>query len=272
MFECVLNISEGRDVVVLDALERAAGSSLRDRHSDAVHHRSVFTLINEPRELVRDVRQLITLSFEHLDLSRHAGVHPRFGVVDVVPFVALVPEQRRDACVLRDETARWIVRDFAVPVFLYGPRDNSTERTLPQVRREAFVTLAPDDGPLVASPALGAVAVGCRDVLVAWNLWLSGVTFEQARELAAAVRQTFVRALAFRVGDEVQVSCNLLKIDEVRTSAVYDRVQSLLPLGGAIEHAELVGLAPRALLEAEEPSRWEQLGLTVRATIEARID
>ena len=269
MFECVLNIAEGRDVAVLDELDRAAGLSLRHRHSDSVHHRSVFTLINETGELMRDVHGLITLAFQRLDLSQHSGVHPRFGVVDVVPFVALAPEERRDACALRDATARWIARDFAVPVFLYGPGFPPGERTLPQVRREAFVTLAPDYGPRVPAPASGAVAVGCRDVLVAWNLWLSGVTLQQARALAAAVRQPFVRALAFRVGDQVQVSCNLLNVNEVRTSLVYDGVRDLLPLGGAIERAELVGLAPRALLEAEEPSRWEQLGLSASATIEA---
>ena len=270
MFECVLNISEGRDVAVLEELDRAAGVSLRDRHSDATHHRSVFTLINESSELVRDVRALITQAFQRLDLFEHSGVHPRFGVVDVVPFVALGSEQRLDACALRDATARWIAGEFAVPAFLYGPLSPLGERTLPRVRREAFVTLAPDYGPREPTPAWGAVAVGCRDVLVAWNLWLDGVSLARAREIAAALRQPVVRALAFRVGDQVQVSCNLLDTNQVRTSSVYDRVLALLPPGGAIARAELVGLVPRALLGAEVPSRWEQLGLRDSATIEAR--
>jgi len=89
LFECVVNIAEGRRLDVLDELDHAAGSSLRDRHSDAEHHRSVFTLIHHEPQLVNDVQHLISAAFERLDLRSHEGVHPRFGVVDVVPFVAL---------------------------------------------------------------------------------------------------------------------------------------------------------------------------------------
>jgi glutamate formiminotransferase len=106
---------------------------------------------------------------------------------------------------------------------------------------------------------------------VAWNLWLHNVTMDQARGIAAAVRQSDVRALAFEVGDDVQVSCNLLDVAVVRPSQVYDQVKALVPDGSGIERAELVGLAPAALLAAEEPSRWDELGLSEDATIEARL-
>ncbi|HEV2427955.1 MAG TPA: hypothetical protein VGS61_07030, partial [Acidimicrobiales bacterium] len=121
MFECVVNVSEGRDPALLEALTRACGPSLRDRHRDRYHHRSVFTLIDEPEPLTDSLRSLAGAAYQRLDLRRHDGVHPRFGVVDVVPFVALPGEAPEAACALRDDAAQWFASDQGVPVFLYGP-------------------------------------------------------------------------------------------------------------------------------------------------------
>ncbi len=270
MFECVINLSEGRDAPRLNALRATAGRSLRDLHADVFHNRSVFTLINEPNQLVLDVHALVGSAFTSLDLTRHEGVHPRFGVVDVVPFVALAPEAFDEAVALRDDTASWIADTFAVPVFLYGPVDD-VMRTLPEVRKSAFVTLAPDKGPKRPSATLGASAVGARTILVAWNLWLRGVGIDDAQAIARAIRRPEVRALAFQVGDEVQVSCNLVEPLAVGPSVVYDQVTSLLSPSGTIERAELVGLAPWSLLERESPARWTQLDLSTERTIESRL-
>ncbi len=162
----------------------------------------------------------------------------------------------------------WIADTFDVPVFLYGPVDGSI-RTLPELRKMGFRTLMPDKGPKSGSPTLGASAVGARNLLVAWNLWLRGVTLLEARAIAHAVRREEVRALAFQVGDLVQVSCNLVAPLIVGPSTVYDRVTSLLPLGGSVDRAELVGLAPRALLAKEDRSRWSELDLSEMRTIES---
>lgn len=270
MFECVINLSEGRDASLLVDLSASGGESLRDLHTDAFHNRSVLTLINEASRLASDVRALLGAAFTALDLRRHEGVHPRFGVVDVVPFVALDPEEALEAVTLRDETGAWIADTFHVPVFLYGPVDGGF-RTLPDVRKLAFRTLMPDLGPKSAPATLGASAVGARDLLVAWNLWLRGVTLGEARAIARAVRRNEVRALAFQVGDQVQVSCNLVAPLVVGTSVVFDRVTSLLPARGTVARAELVGLAPKALLEMEDRTRWSQLDLSEERTIEGRI-
>ncbi len=270
MFECVINVSEGRDLAVLDTFSRAAGASLRDRHHDAFHNRSVFTLINNGPDLVADVRALIDAVMSRLDLSRHQGVHPRLGVVDVVPFVALAPDTPEGAVRLRDETAQWVARTHGVPVFLYGPLPHG-ERTLPDVRARAFGDLEPDLGPAHADARRGAVVLGARPVLVAWNLWLTGVTLEQARAIARALRGPGVRALGLAVGDRVQVSCNLVDLERARPSDVYDRVAASLTPPGRIERAELVGLAPRSLLAREDSRRWAQLGLSEDATIESRL-
>jgi glutamate formiminotransferase len=270
VLECVVNISEGRDDDILERLSAAAGVSLRDRHSDGFHNRSVFTLINTTAELLRDVRNLVTAALGLLDLAEHEGVHPRLGVVDVVPFVALTPDLSATAIHLRDLCAQWIATSHQVPVFLYGALD-SGERTLPYVRAHAFKGLAPDYGPSRPDPRSGAVVVGARDVLVAWNLWLQGVNLERARLLAQLIRRPGVRALGLEVGDQVQVSCNLVDLALARPSEVYDHVSSHLRKGASIERAELVGLIPRSLLELEDPERWEQLGLSEDSTIESRL-
>jgi glutamate formiminotransferase / 5-formyltetrahydrofolate cyclo-ligase len=270
VFECVINLSEGRNTQLLRDLSATAGQSLRDLHADEFHNRSVFTLIDEPSQLTNDVRALLRGAFSTLDLTTHEGVHPRFGVVDVVPFVALEPDDAAGAVTLRDETATWIAETFNVPVFLYGPV-NGDIRTLPEVRKRAFRTLEPDLGPDTASATLGASAVGARDLLVAWNLWLSGVTLLEARVIARWVRHDEVRALAFQVGDHVQVSCNLIAPLVVGPSAVFDHVTKLLRGRGTVDRCELVGLAPRALLELEDPSRWSQLDLSEDRTIESRL-
>jgi glutamate formiminotransferase len=270
VIECVINISEGRSLTLLEALRAEAGPSLRDLHADSHHNRSVFTLINDTEPLTNDVHALITAAFDALDLVRHEGVHPRFGVVDVVPFVALNPDESARALELRDACAQWISESFDVPTFLYGPVEGST-RTLPEVRRRSFDGLDPDFGPPSASVKLGAVAVGERPILVAWNVWLSGVSRDETRAMAKAVRRPEVRALAFRAGDYTQVSCNLIEPMIVGPSIVYDEVASLLPDGGAVVRCELVGLVPRAVLENEEHTRWAQLGLSEDQTIESRL-
>ena len=270
MFECVINISEGRDVDVLDELCNASGSSLRDLHSDEFHNRSVYTLINEPLALVADAHSLIRAAYLRLDLTTHQGVHPRFGVVDVVPFVALETSQSNEAVRLRDEVAHWLAATYEVPVLLYGPLPDRTIRTLPDVRRSAFTSLAPDLGPPSASRELGCVAVGARPILVAWNLWLEGVTFNEARLIAKAIRRPAVRSLAFAVGNQVQVSCNIVDTERALPSQVYDQVQDLLGPGGLISRCELVGLVPNSLLEHEDPARWIELGLARETTIETR--
>src|SRR5256885_987430 len=115
MLECVVNVSEGRDQGTLDELAAACGSDLLDRHVDPDHHRSVFTLVGEEAP-----RALAAGAGARLDLRTHTGVHPRLGVVDVVPFVPLAGAGLHDAVVARDAFARWAGTELAVPCFLYG--------------------------------------------------------------------------------------------------------------------------------------------------------
>jgi glutamate formiminotransferase len=258
VLECVVNVSEGRRDETLTALAAAAGDDLLDLHADADHHRSVLTLAGEdaPRRVAR-------LAVARLDLRAHRGAHPRIGVVDVVPFVPFGDATTMtDAIDARDRFAGWAARELGVPCFLYGP-----ERTLPDVRRHAFGALAPDTGPSVPHPTAGAIAVGARPVLLAYNLWLVDPDLTTARAIASELRTAEVRALGLAVGDQVQVSCNLVAPHRVGPAEVYDRVADR----AAIARAELVGLAPRSVLDAVDPSRWDELDLAPDRTIEARL-
>ncbi|MGD9791997.1 MAG: glutamate formiminotransferase [Acidimicrobiia bacterium] len=262
MLEVVVNISEGRDLTMLEDWASRLSPACLDLHTDPDHHRSVFTLVGEfaPRLLAR-------LACEHLDLRRHRGVHPRIGVVDVVPFVPLVGSTMADAVAARDRFARWAWRELAVPSFLYGP-----ERTLPDIRRHAFVDLEPDVGTLPAHPSAGAMAVGARSVLVAYNLWLDRNDLALARTIASSVRSAAVRTLGLQVGSAVQVSCNLIDPGLVGPARVYDVVAAEAEQHGmSIARAELVGLIPKVVLDRIDPARWSELDLSPERTIEGRL-
>jgi len=273
-----VNVSEGRDRALLDALADACGASLLDLHTDADHHRSVFTLAGPgDADAVAAARSLAARAVERIDLRGHEGVHPRFGVVDVVPFVAL-DQPARHAVDAATSFARWIASELRVPAFLYGDADPA-HRTLPETRRDAFDRRAPDFGPASPDPRTGACAVGARPPLVAVNCRLDRDDIALARAIAHDVRERDgglpgVRALGFRLESVgvAQVSMNVTALGatgvEAACTAVRDHAGDA---GAAVTAVELVGLVPAA-----EERRWSAgfrawTGLGPGVTIEARL-
>jgi glutamate formiminotransferase len=278
--ECVVNVSEGRDDEVLRRLSAAAASTLVDLHRDPDHNRSVLTLAGRPDAVADAARALARVAVDLIDLSRHEGVHPRVGALDVVPFVPyalgdLPPRDLTVALELRDKFANWLGAELDVPSFLYGPLPGGGARSLPDLRRLAFAPpqeggLAPDFGPASPHPTAGATAVGARTVLVAYNVWVSSL--ETARAVAPRVRNEHVRVLALAVGQRAQVSCNLVDPALYGPARLYDAVAELVEeAGGSVEGAELVGLIPSAVLAKISPARYEELGLSPDATVESRL-
>ena len=268
VYECVVNISEGRDAATIADVAAAGGPLVLDVHSDPDHHRSVLTLAGQPSDLYEAVRALTRTAVSLIDLRNHAGVHPRFGAVDVVPWVALQgwplsPASLDEARAIRDRFAEWAGDSLGLPCFLYGD-----ERTLPELRRSAWSALRPDFGPDRPHPTAGAAAVGARPALVAYNVWLSEPDLENARQIAAELRGPRLRTLALRVGEHVQVSCNLIDPWRVGPGAVYDAVARR----AQVSRGELVGLMPRTVLDSEPDRRWPELGLSPTTTIEARLE
>ena len=262
MLECVVNISEGRRPELVRAIGAAARDDLLDVHSDPHHNRSVLTLVGE-----RAPRSVAKAAVEMLDLRSHDGVHPRIGVVDVVPFVPLGHATIADAVAARDRFATWAAEELGVPSFTYG-----SERSLPDIRRGAFTKLSPDHGPPEPHPTAGAMAVGARPLLVAYNVWLAEPDLDAARRVAGEVRGPHLRALGLQVGDRVQVSMNLIAPDLVGPAEATDAVSTRAQvIGHEVAGCELVGLVPKAVLDAVPPERWAELDLSADRTIEARL-
>ena len=263
MLECVVNVSEGRDAGVLAELSASVSGALLDVHSDPHHNRSVFTLVGEDAP-----RTLTTRCVETLRIDSHEGVHPRLGVVDVVPFVPLAGSTFADAVRARDEYAAWVAGTHGVPAFLYG-----TGATLPQLRREAWNGRLPDAGPAKPHPTAGAVCVGARTVLVAYNVWLDSPDPGPARRIAAAVRTGHVRTLGLVTGTHTQVSMNLIEPAAEGPAGVVDRIIPLAAQEGvAVLRCELVGLLPAGVLAGIPRERWNDLDVSESRTIEARLE
>jgi glutamate formiminotransferase len=257
---------------MLAELASECGPFLLDLHKDADHHRSVFTIAGGAEEVQLSVRALASAVVERVDVALHAGAHPRIGALDVVPFVNLVAGGEGSdlidgpdgpALESRDRFAKWAGATLGLPCFLYGP-----ERTLPVLRRTSWKGLLPDFGPVAPHPSAGAVAVGARRALVAYNLWLAVPDADAGRRVAAALRGPHVRTLALQLGESVQVSCNLIDPWIAGPGAVFDAVASQVAVG----RAELVGLVPRGVLLGEPRHRWKELDLDPSRTIEARLE
>jgi glutamate formiminotransferase len=271
----VPNVSEGRDPDVVAALAAACGSALLDLHTDPDHHRSVFTLAGPTTEDA--VRGLSFAVATHVDLSSHEGVHPRFGALDVVPFVALdgPAEAARDAA---HEFGRWIGDALGVPAFFYDGADPEG-RSLARLRRDAFTRWTPDAGPRFAHPRLGAVAVAARAPLIAVNCWLDADDIGLARSVAALVRERDgglpgVRALGLRLPSRAvaQVSMNLVALERTGLEDACTAVRAhVAAAGGRVVGIEVVGLIPRAELERCSAEFRDWAGLSDSLTLEARL-
>lgn len=259
MLEAVINVSEGRDAAVIAEVGREAAPVLLDVQSDGFHHRSVYTLAGSPDDVLTASVALSRRAVALIDLRKHEGVHPRLGVVDVVPFVPY-RSPVDTALAARSRFAETLAGD-GIPCFYYGP-----ERSLPEVRRRAFREIEPDLGPLAPHRTAGACCVGMRGVLVAYNVVVDA-TLPRAREVARAIRSPRLRALAFPLGDEVQVSMNLLDPSVTGPAAAYDLVSGQAP----VLRAELVGLVPESVLTAVPEERWGELGLSRESTVEFRL-
>lgn len=274
---CVVNVSEGQDEAVLADLSAAAGDCLLDVHRDWFHHRSVLTLGSlDPVVLQEAVRAVAARAVALVDLTAHRGVHPRSGAIDVVPFVPLLGAHSRPAgpdddlgiaLAAREDFASWAAQALGLPCFFYGP-----ERTLPAIRRQAFVKISPDRGPPVPHPSAGWCAVGARPALVAFNVWLDTSDVDSARQIAAELRRPGIRTLGFDVGGQAQVSCNLVDPYSVGPADVVALVEAMARARHlAVERAELVGLVPARVLEHTPPDQWARCDLDPERTVEARL-
>ena len=279
LFECVPNISEGRDLAVVDACEHAAaaaGATVLHRTSDAAHNRSVLTFAGT-YEQVRDAAlALAEITVERSDLRAHAGVHPRIGALDVLPFVPLRGASMDHAVRLAREVAQSIWERLRVPSFLYGEAAATPlRRNLADVRQGQFEGLEtrfelpdwrPDFGDVAKHASAGAIAVGAREILIAFNIELDTGDLSIAKVIARTIRGRdgglkTLKALGLRLApDLVQVSLN---VTDYRATPLYRIVEIVRILaqqyGTSIKRCELIGLLPA---DAVRESAEYYLGVT----------
>ena len=287
MLESVPNFSEGRDAAVVAALEQtlSAPARLLDVHVDADHHRSVFTLVGEPEELVATLLAGIACARDLIDLRRHEGAHPRIGAADVVPIVPLGGDDLAPARHVALELGRRVGEELALPVFLYaesadgrGPAFFRRGGPDELQRRIASGELAPDFGPSVLHPSAGGVIVGARRPLIAFNVNLRG-SVEVAREVAAVVRESAggfpgVRALGLdlpRAG-VAQVSMNVEDWEAAALHEIVARVAAEAEARGAeVLGSELIGLMPAGAALAAAGAALRIAGFDASHVLELRL-
>lgn len=280
ILECVPNVSEGRSRETLARLERAItvvrDVRLASVHIDPDHHRSVFTFLGAPGPVQAAALSLARAVFEHVDMRAHHGIHPRLGALDVLPFVPLRGLTMADAVGVARTVAERLATDHQLPVYLYGAAATAPERrSLLAVRagqyeglptRLADPSWRPDFGPARFDPRLGAVLVGAREVLVAYNVWLDRDDVAAARAIARAVRESSgglpaLQAMGARLERRgiAQVAMNLLDYRVTSLPRAFDAVRTEAAKRGiGVRRGELVGLAPRAAFAGRSP---ESVGL-----------
>jgi glutamate formiminotransferase len=276
MFECVPNISEGRNQATIDAVADAirgtAGVELLNIHSDPDHNRSVFTYVSDSAGAIAEATlRLYEVAVPLIDLRIHHGAHPRVGAVDVVPFVPLASATMDECVELANRVGREIADRFHIPIYLYEHAATAPHRRdLPAIRSGGFENFAakihdarwlPDFGPAQVHPTAGVSVVGARVPLIAFNIQLGTDRIEVAQACALAVRGIsgglrFVRALPISLASKglVQVSMNLLDFRRTPVHRAFQLVMNeAARYGVSVVSSEIVGLVPaEAMYEVAE--------------------
>lgn len=293
LVESVPNVSEGRRYARLNEyaahLRESPGIRLLDWSADVSHHRSVFTVAGEAADVQRAMLQLVADAVATIDLRSHRGAHPRIGAVDVMPFVPLADTPMRLCVDLARETGRRIAERFNLPVFLYEQAALRPDRQrLEHIRRGEFEGLAdkltrpewqPDFGPSVPHPTAGAIVVGARPFLVAYNVNLATDRLEVATAIASAIRERDgglpgVKALGLALPERgiVQVSMNLTDVGQTPMVTAFDRIAAAAAAGGVrVVESELIGLVPEAALAGTTPEHLQLRDFSTDRIIERRM-
>jgi glutamate formiminotransferase/formiminotetrahydrofolate cyclodeaminase len=273
LVECVPNFSEGRKVEVIErlaqAIEEVEGAVVLDMHIDADHNRSVITFAAEAEVVVDAALSVVRLAAELIDLRQHKGEHPRVGATDVLPFIPVRGVSMEDCAALAHQAGERIWRELGIPVYFYERAARRPDRVnLEDVRRKGFEELrdeindpllgrAPDIGEARVHESAGAVVVGARPFLIAYNVNLQTDDISIARKVARAVRGRdgglrYLKALGFKLESReiVQVSMNLVDYEKTALHQAFEAVRrEALRYGVGVAGSEIVGLVPQAALD-----------------------
>jgi glutamate formiminotransferase len=272
LIECVPNVSEGRDQSRIEALEQAVsavpGVAILHRTSDQDHNRTVITFAGSPDPVVDAAVALARRAAELIDLNNQKGVHPRLGALDVLPFVPLAGVTLEDCVRLAHRAGERIWGELGLPVYFYEAAALKPDRVrLEDIRRGEFEAISqevlfdetrqPDLGGPFLHPTAGAVIVGARKILIAYNVNLRTKDLDLAKAIAAKIRTRgggfpCVKAIGLRLASRglVQVSMNLTDFEQTPPHVVFSEITRLAAAQGVeIEESELIGLMPRKAVE-----------------------
>ncbi len=282
MIEAVPNFSEGRDAATIAALARAVtetpGARLLHETSDFDHHRTVLTVAGERDAVFAAAVALAGTAVERIDLTRHAGVHPRLGAMDVLPFVPLAGTTMGECVALARATGEELWARFRLPVYLYEAAAQVPEhRALENLRRVDFRG-KPDIGE-GRHPTAGAAAVGARPFLVAWNIWLRTEDLEVAKRAAKRIRASSggyagVKAIGLQLASRgaVQISINSTDFQATPLHVVFEAVAAEAKSAGVpVMGSELIGLVPERALELSAGHDLHWLNITDDSVLENRL-
>src|SRR6202167_5253257 len=274
LVECVPNFSEGRDQAKVDAIVDAMkvdGVYLLDRKMDADHNRCVITLVGEGEAIQEAAIRGVGKAAELIDLTKHQGAHPRMGAADVVPFIPIDGVTIEDCVAMARQVGEEVWKRFQIPVYLYEAAAATPERqNLENIRRGQFEGIRaeiatnaarkPDFGEARLHPTAGAIVVGARKFLIAYNVFLNTPDVEIAKKVAKAVRfssggMRFVKGAGFLVRGLAQVSMNLTDFEQTPVHRVFEMVKrEAAQYGVAPVSSEIVGLIPKKALE--QAAEW----------------
>lgn len=293
IIECVPNFSEGRDQKKIKTIINAGRTGkvkILDIESDPDHNRMLTTIIGEPEEVFQSVWEMIKKATELIDMEKHQGEHPRIGATDVVPFIPVANVTMEECIGLAKRLGKKVGEELKIPVYLYEAAATRPDRVnLADVRKGEYEGLKeeietnsdrkPDFGPSKMHPTAGAMVVGARKFLIAFNINLDSKNVQIAKDIAKIVREKdggfpAVKALGFEIADKgyVQVSMNLCNFEKTNMDVVFRKIcQEAEKRGVKVLGSEIYGMVPKMALEGISLEELQLIDFKKEQILEERL-
>lgn len=258
--ECVPNFSEGKDEKTINAIFDAAksikGVKVFELEFNRDHNRMLFTIVGDPKDVMNSAFESIKAATKLIDMNKHKGEHPRIGATDVVPFVPVTGVSMEECVEISNELAKKVGEELQIPVYMYEESAKRPEyRNLADIRVGEFEGLkesmkVPDYGPNHIHPTAGAVVIGARKYLVAFNVNLDTKDIQIGKDIASKIREKNgglpgVKALGFDVDGMAQVSMNLVDFEKTNFDEAYRTIEKEAEkVGVKIKSSEIYGMIP----------------------------
>jgi len=293
LVECVPNFSEGRREKVIKAIVdagRSEGVKILDIESDADHNRMLTTIVGEPKAVFESAWEMIKKATELIDMEKHQGEHPRIGSTDVVPFIPVANVIMEECVQLAKHLGKKVADELKIPVYLYEAAATRPNRVnLANIRTGEYEGLKkeistspdrkPDFGPAKMHPTAGAIVIGARKFLIAYNVNLDSKDIQIAKNIAKLVREKdggfpAVKAMGFEIKDKgfVQVSMNLCDFEKTNMDKVFTKIKEEAEKRGVkVLGSEIYGMVPKAALEGINIEELQLIGFKKEQILEERL-